>query len=135
MAAKITTMDLPARIYRVVLLLTGSVRRAECAVRDAGQDRRPGLRVGLRTPLGGGGRCHPAGHDEHEPAPCAVPAPLRAVTALPPKLRNCFVLRILEGLPADACAPVLQLSPCEVNSAAAEAAQALAILAANAQAA
>ena len=135
MAAKITTMDLPARIYRVVLLLTGSVRRAECAVRDAVQDRDPDCESASALLWEAVAAATRRRHDEHEPVPCAVPAPLRAVTALPPKLRNCFVLRILEGLPADACAPVLQLSPREVNSAAAEAAQALAILAANAQAA
>jgi DNA-directed RNA polymerase specialized sigma24 family protein len=38
-----------------------------------------------------------------------LPNELKAVLGLPPQLRSCFVLRILAGLPAQACARLLSL--------------------------
>jgi DNA-directed RNA polymerase specialized sigma24 family protein len=44
-----------------------------------------------------------------DPATSYLPKELKAVLRLAPLLRRCFVLRILAGLPAQACARLLSL--------------------------
>jgi hypothetical protein len=55
-----------------------------------------------------------------------LPPELQHVLHLPTNLRDCFVLRILAGLPSDICARTLDLTACEVDWTACSAAQVLA---------
>ena len=47
--------------------------------------------------------------DNPDPSASYLPNELKAVLRLAPQLRRCFVLRILAGLPAKACARLLCL--------------------------
>jgi DNA-directed RNA polymerase specialized sigma24 family protein len=44
-----------------------------------------------------------------------VPAELKSVLSLPPRLRRCFVLRILEGLTSAQCVGLLRVPPETLN--------------------
>jgi len=93
-------------------LLTGSMERAEAAVVEG---------IGLWDP-----------HDRSEAlfqtvvhaaverqgkdtADWPLPVELQSVLGLPPELRRCFVLRILMGLPRQACGRLLRLDARAVN--------------------
>jgi DNA-directed RNA polymerase specialized sigma24 family protein len=89
-------------------LLTGSSQQAEEATLHAIDSWRPGeepegvlfqnvLDAALRAPV------------ESNPADSYLPNELKKVLRLAPQLRRCFVLRILAGLPAKACARLLGL--------------------------
>ena len=104
------------RAYRAALLLTASTRGAEAAVTRA-IDK--GCSAILRNTI-------VAALDWRGPADaasCAAP-PLGWVLTLPRAQRQCFVLRVLEGLPAGRCGALLEMSPDEVNRAAANVAAA-----------
>ena len=98
------------RAYRTALLLTASTRGAEAAVtRAIDQGCSAILRNTIVAALAWSGPADAAG--------CATP-PLGWVLTLPRAQRQCFVLRILEGLPAGRCGALLEMSPDEVNRAA-----------------
>ncbi len=56
----------------------------------------------------------------------AFPAELQRVLRLPPRLRHCFVLRVLLELPLDVCARMLHLTSRRVNQSSLAAGRALA---------
>jgi len=70
-------------------------------------------------------RCD-AGPGQRQRASSMLPQGLRAVPGLPLRLRHCFVLRILAGLPAAVCAQWMHLTTSEVERAAGRAAKLLA---------
>jgi DNA-directed RNA polymerase specialized sigma24 family protein len=94
-------------------LLTGSFQQAEEATLDAIDSWRPDHQPEealFQTVLNAAARA------EVEPNPNSLdsstsylPNELQAVLRLAPQLRRCFVLRILAGLPAQACARLLSL--------------------------
>jgi DNA-directed RNA polymerase specialized sigma24 family protein len=100
------------RAFLTAHLLTGNLRQAEKATLYAIDLWRPGEEseaVLFQNVLDA------AAHAQVEPAANAdasaphLPDELQAVLRLAPQLRRCFVLRILAGLPAKACARLLFL--------------------------
>jgi DNA-directed RNA polymerase specialized sigma24 family protein len=61
-----------------------------------------------------------------DPSASYLPNELKAVLRLAPQLRSCFVLRILAGLPAQACARLLSLHSDVVDRYTCDAVQSLA---------
>ena len=91
-------------------LLTGSLQQAEKAALDAVDSWNPGEEpeeVLFQNVLDAAARApsNPDSSSSH------LPDELKAVLRLAPQLRRCFVLRILAGLPAQACARLLCLHP------------------------
>jgi hypothetical protein len=105
------------RAYRAALLLTASPRGAEFAVARAIETDSSALR--RQTLIAALAWAGPA-----ELGACEAPE-LRRVMALPRVQRHCYVLRLLERLPATHCARLLELSPAGIDAAAAQAAAAL----------
>jgi hypothetical protein len=110
--------------YRVALLMTASCRAAEAALTRAMLGARPGpswARIVMVKTIS-----HAAEWSGPAEAACSSVHPtLGPVFALSERQRHCFVLRILERVPAESCARLLRLTPSEVNSAAALGAQSL----------
>ena len=89
-------------------LLTGSLQQAEKAALDAVDSWNPGEEpeeVLFQNVLDAAARApsNPDSSSSH------LPDELKAVLRLTPQLRRCFVLRILAGLPEQACARLLCL--------------------------
>lgn len=57
----------------------------------------------------------PLGSDSSSPTRMSLPVELQAVLRLAPRLRHCFILRILLGLPPQICAAWLNLSSRRVD--------------------
>jgi DNA-directed RNA polymerase specialized sigma24 family protein len=101
------------RAFLTAHLLTGSFQQAEEATLDAIDSWRPGEEpegVLFQNVLDAAARA-PVEPNPNNPDPSAsyLPNELKAVLRLAPQLRRCFVLRILAGLPAKACARLLGL--------------------------
>lgn len=121
-----------SRTFFAVLLLTGSVEQSESALVEG-----IGAIEGCETPadellrnalqaacnnLSEGGEVNGR---EFENAASLLPPELERVLRLPQKLRHCFTLRTLAGLPASACERILKLGASQVDAAAAMAAERL----------
>jgi len=109
------------RAYRTALLLTGSNIGAEFAVTQAIEQDPVVMGNAVAAALSWRG---PA-----DPVPPSRQPLLQSVFALPRLQRQCYVLRILEGLSAGECARLLGLSAAEVDAIAADAATTQATLA------
>ena len=100
-------------------LLTGSLQQGEKATLEAIESWKPGEEpeeVLFQNVLNAAARA------QAEPSPnnldssgSHLPNELIAVFRLAPELRRCFVLRILVGLPAKACARLLHLQSGQVD--------------------
>jgi hypothetical protein len=96
--------------FRTALLLTGDTRIAEAAVMcgiRACEDLSPGglLIETVRSAV----RRRTKSSDGPYEVEC-LPPDLRRLFTLQPRLRHCFVLRILMGLSPEVCAEVLDIS-------------------------
>jgi hypothetical protein len=99
------------RSFRLALLLTGNLTRAEAAMHDALILMKPGdmsdnaLFAGvIATALT---RCHDA--SETDRISPILPVEMRRVLRLCTRRRQCFVLRLLAGLSREQCAQLLRL--------------------------
>ena len=96
-------------------LLTGNLHQAEDLTLDAIDSWRPGEeaeQVLFQNVLDAAARARvEPGTNNPDRSASYLPNELKAVLRLPPQLRSCFVLRILAGLPAQACARLLCLHP------------------------
>lgn len=94
-------------------LLTGNLQRAEEVTLDAIDSWRPGEeaeQVLFQNVLDAAARARvEPGTSNPDRSASYLPNELKAVLRLPPQLRSCFVLRILAGLPAQACSRLLYL--------------------------
>ena len=119
--------------YRTILLLAGSVARAERAMLEAIQAMDPdemsneGLFRCAITAAVTAGREAPARAQDLDPASSALPPELKRVQRLPADLRHCFVLRILAALSRADCARLLNVSVSKVDERTCEAARNLAV--------
>jgi DNA-directed RNA polymerase specialized sigma24 family protein len=101
------------RAFLTAHLLTGSFQQAEEAALDAIDSWRPEEEpeeVLHQNVLDAAARA-PVEPNPGNPGPSGscLPDELNAILRLAPQLRRCFVLRILAGLPAKACARLLGL--------------------------
>jgi DNA-directed RNA polymerase specialized sigma24 family protein len=111
-----TGQGIPRLLDRALLtahLLTGSLQQAEKAALDAVDSWDPGEEpeeVLFQNVLDAAAQAqvqpNPSNPDS---SGSHLPDELKAVLRLAPQLRRCFVLRILAGLPAQACARLLCL--------------------------
>jgi DNA-directed RNA polymerase specialized sigma24 family protein len=119
--------------YRTILLLAGSVARAERAMLEAIQAMDPdelsneGLFRCAITAAVTATREAPARAQDPDPASSALPLELKRVQRLPADLRHCFVLRILAAFSRADCARLLNLSIPKVDERTSEAARKLAV--------
>ena len=94
-------------------LLTGNLQQAEEVTLDAIDSWRPGEdeeEVLFQNVLSAASRVPVEPNSSHlDPASSYMPHELKSVLRLSPRLRSCFVLHILAGLPAQACARLLGL--------------------------
>lgn len=111
------------RAFLTAHLLTGSIQRAEGAVLEAIDSFDPDrdsedrlfssalhASVYLHAEDGLGSGCN-----RPEEVGFFLPAELHAVLKLSPQARRCFVLRVLHGLPVQACARLLDLNVRKVD--------------------
>ena len=103
-------------LYRALLtahLLTGNLQQAEELTLRAIDSWRPGEEaeeVLFQYVLDAAARAQvEPGTNNPDPSASYLPDELKAVLRLAPQLRRCFVLRILAGLPTEACARLLGL--------------------------
>jgi hypothetical protein len=99
------------KAFLMAHLLTADTDRAERAMMEAIRSWNPSTDTGavlLQNVIEAAARAdvRPAGSNG-TPAGSCFPAELQAVLKLEPPLRRCFVLRILAGLPSQACARLL----------------------------
>jgi hypothetical protein len=119
--------------YKTILLLAGSVARAEGAMLEAIQAMDPeemsneGLFRAAITAVVMAGREAPARSQDPDPASSSLPLELKRVQRLPADLRHCFVLRILAAFSRADCAGLLNLSIHKVDERTCEAARNLAV--------
>jgi len=103
------------RAFLTAHLLTGSLQQAEEATLDGIDSWRPGEEAEealLQNVLNAAARAQVESNgNDPDPFGSHLPNELKAVLRLAPQLRRCFVLRILAGLPAQACARLLCLHP------------------------
>jgi len=117
-----------AKSFRAALLLTASEPLAEAAVMDgiyaleAGQ--LPGDRLELET-IKSAVQTSVHSVEEGDRALSLLPAGLHGVLNLEPRLRHCFVLNVLLGLPRETCSRILYLSLSDIDEAVRNAMQAL----------
>ena len=107
------TLYLLDRAFLTAHLLTGNLQQAEEVTLDAIDSWRPGEEpedVLFQNVLDAtaGAQVEPNSNTP-DPASSYLPNELKAVLRLTPQLRRCFVLRILAGLPEQACARLLSL--------------------------
>ncbi len=105
-----------SRTFLVAYLLTGSATRAESAVLKAiaswGADRSESelfeqtIRAALQAE---GEQGQPTG-DDKAPKSARLAGELQAVLRLSSPLRHCYVLRVLVGMPRQACSRLLDLT-------------------------
>jgi DNA-directed RNA polymerase specialized sigma24 family protein len=116
--------------FLTAFLLTGSVNRAETAMLDGirawDADRDPDAELLRATARAALALYRPREGEEITPASVLLPAELQRVLRLPSDLRQCFVLRMLAGLPRESCAQLLDLDLDAVDRDTSLAAQALA---------
>src|SRR5258708_3492044 len=99
--------------FPAALLLTGSMHRAEQAVENAINASGPDFTAeALLAETVRSVMQLPKSQDE---TPLILPKELQALSLLPPKGRNCFVLRVLLGIGREACSEILELSGDEVD--------------------
>lgn len=120
-----------SRAFTTALMLTANAEQAEAAILDAIGGVDPGWaseeELFLAAVRAATERQHcDSGPEEREGASSMLPPGLRRVPGLPLRLRQCFVLRILAGLPARVCAQWMHLTTREVEQAAGRAAELLA---------
>jgi hypothetical protein len=100
------------RAFLTARLLTASVGRAENAILGAIQSWYPddGLEDLFERAMDAA-VSHEIdwGAAEREPDDEGLPPELRRVLSLPDEIRRCYVLRVLAGMPAEACAGMLRL--------------------------
>jgi hypothetical protein len=119
--AGLLRQDTVENAFVVGLLLTGSMKQAEDAVvesvdcidtrRISGEQLVRGV---IRSWLRSTARVQAAGTAD-EASAAMLPLELRRVLHLPRELRECFVLRMLMGLPREVCAWLLHIEPEEVR--------------------
>ena len=100
---------------RTAHLLTASIQQAEGAVLEAihGFDSdRDTEEVLVRNAILAAVECPPTQPRSTE---SFEPIELQPILGLPENLRKCFVLRVLVGMPRQACARLLRLNACAVN--------------------
>ena len=129
-AAPMTNEGL-GRAFRTALLLTASAERAEAAILE-------GIRVIdpfdvsdqslLRETITASitAKIHGEQVEESEQGSSWLPLDLRRVLRLSRNLRHCFVLRVLVGLPREACALMLQTGTQQIDKLVCDSVQALA---------
>ncbi len=108
------------RIFNVALLLTGAATSAEHAVIEALSSLDPETVTAealLRATIAMSVRhaeIYDAEFNNPEADYPALPIELRNVLEMEPALRQCFVLRVLLGLPVEVCASLLRLNKCQI---------------------
>lgn len=120
-AAEPATNEVLRRTFTTALLLTGNVAQSEAAIADSFGYSQLLVQRALEVALAA-----PASATEQDVVSSLLPPELRRVLRLPTDLRQCFVLRILAGLPGAVCAPLLHKEISQVEEAAGAAAQMLA---------
>jgi len=119
-----------SRMFVAAYLLTGSARQAEALVSesirqldiDATRDGRLSWKASAATALAE----DPGSEQTPGEAPTALPVELQRVLRLSPRLRQCFVLRVLMAMPRSYCAGLLRMDADQVEANACLAAQELA---------
>lgn len=106
------------RAFLTAILLTGSQERAEATLMETirlWHTTEPLVlsRVAIRALTDGVNRS--AGIASLSDAAAIVPRELRSVLDLPESARQCYVLRILNGLSRDDCADLLRVSSSEID--------------------
>jgi hypothetical protein len=134
MAVKPITSGVLCKAFHAALLLTGSVEEAEAAVlggiscldlKDEAQGERL-VRGALKRAIARRGEAVGREPEATDDALALLPLELGCVRRLPAEFRDCFVLRVLVGLPRDVCASLLNWDGRRVDEVAGGAAQMLA---------
>jgi hypothetical protein len=117
------------RVFLVALLITGNMDGAEDAVLDGigaldGTMSSGLLLAMLKSAIERGE--HRSG--EIEDILPSLPLELRRILLLNPDIRACFVLRVLIGMPSEACSEVLRIPIQEIGHSVSDAMQQLAFL-------
>ena len=124
----------PSSVFVAAYLLTGSAKQAATAAADSVQrpviastrDICPSWKAAAPAIMRG----DPNAEQPLDEAPVSIPAELRPVLRLSPRLRQCFVLRVLMAMPANYCSGLLQMDVEEVDANSCMAARELAAMAA-----
>ena len=123
------------RSFLAAHLLTGSTTHAEKAVMAAIDVWNPNedgeqqlFQITLRTAGQMEAVVSPSISHEERTIDSYLPVELRQVLELSPKLRSCFVLRVLFGLPSPVCCKILHLSVPEIDERTCEAMKTLSAL-------
>lgn len=123
-----------SRIFVLACLLTGSAKQAEAAmpdsIRQLGIDAASGGCLSWKAIAAAIVRGDPGSGQSSGEALPALPLELLRVLRLPPRLRQCFVLRVLMAMPRQYCAGLLRIDAEEVDANSLLAAQELANFAA-----
>jgi len=123
-----------SRIFVAAYLLAGNARQAEAAVSESIERldlaaARNG-RLSWKTIAAAIMRSAPDSEPTSEEAPIALPVELQRVLRLSPRLRQCFVLRVLMAMPRHYCAGLLCVDAGQVEANSCLAARELASMAA-----
>jgi hypothetical protein len=108
--------------FLIGLLLTGSIQQAEDAVMESVDCSDTGdlcgERIFRRVIHSSLGLTFPRSASDtiDDDSAAVLPLELRRVLYLPRELRECFVLRMLIGLPGESCAWLLKVDPSEIGS-------------------
>lgn len=119
-----------SRIFVAAYLLTGNAEQAEAVASESIQQldisaTRDG-RLSWKTLAAAILQRDPGPEQMHHEAPMALPVELQRVLRLPPRLRQCFVLRVLMAMPRHYCAGLLHMGADQVEANSSQAAQVLA---------
>lgn len=119
-----------SRIFVAAYLLTGSAKQAETAVSESIQqldiDATRGGWLSWKAVASAILRQDADTRNTPDEAPVALPDELLRVLRLSPRLRQCFVLRVLMAMPRHYCASLLRIDAEQVNEDSCLAAQELA---------
>ena len=111
-----------SRLFVAAYLLTGSAKLAAGAMSE-------GTRLSWKAIAAAIQRGTPDAEEPPDAASTILPIELRRVLRLSPRLRQCFVLRLLMAMPRQYCAGLLGIDAREVDAASSLAAQELANMA------
>jgi hypothetical protein len=118
MTVEMKTGEALHEAFRAALVLTGSIEASECAVTDAiatlGSDITGGT---LPVETARFAIQRRTNFSEQPEAISMLPVELRGLFRLSSTSRDCFVLRVLMGLPSEVCSGILNLSEHEIDEA------------------
>ncbi len=109
-----------SKMFVAAYLLTGSARQAEAVVSESIQqldvDATRAARLSWKAIAAAILRAEPNSEPVADEAPVALPVELLRVARLSPRLRQCFVLRVLMAMPCHYCAGLLRMGAEQVEA-------------------